>query len=130
MTLELLNFDRNGPMPGYAGSLEAARNADLADRFHFWRGASGHRYACTRFARTSLPNYEDAVALFVRRRGGETTVVGIGLLSARPAIPFDTDEVHVHLVQGGPVALESALKDLSALVVRRAPLYTIDRRAA
>jgi hypothetical protein len=28
------------------------------------------------------------------------------------------------------VALESALKDLSALVVRRAPLYTIDRRAA
>jgi hypothetical protein len=130
MTLELLNFDRTDSMPGYAGSLEAARNAKLADRFHFWRGASGHRYACTRFANTSLPNYEDAVALFVRRRGGETMVVGIGLLSARPAIPFDTDEVHVHLVQGGPVALESALKDLSALVVRRAPLYTIDRRAA
>jgi len=130
MTFELLSFDRFHRLPGYAGALHAARHSALADRFHFWRGASGHRYACTRFPLTRLPAYEDAIALFVRRRGGEARVLGIGLLAARPAMPFDTDEVHVHLVRGGAEALDSALEDLSALVVRRAPLYTIERRAA
>lgn len=127
MTLELLSFDR---LPGYAGALYAARNPDLADRFHFWRGATGHRYACTRFPLTRLPAYEDAIALFVRRRGDEATVIGIAPLANKPAIPFGTDEVHVHLVRDGTEALDAALEDLSALVVRRAPLYTIERRAA
>jgi hypothetical protein len=130
MTLELLTFDHTDRLPGYAGPLQAARHPDLANRFHFWRGASGRRYACTRFAPARLPVYEDAIALFVRRRNGEANVVGIGLPADKPVMPFDTDEVHLHLVQGGAEALQAALQDLSALVVRRAPLYSIERRAA
>src|SRR5690606_25003064 len=103
---------------------------DLANRYHFWRGASGRRYACTRFSPRRLPAYEDAVALFVRRRNGEAKVVGIGLPAEKLVMPFDTDEVHLHLVQGGAEALQAALQDLSALVVRRAPLYSVERRAA
>jgi hypothetical protein len=130
MTLELLSFAPNDCLPGYAGALEAARHPDLAGRFHFWRGASGHRYACTRFAVDDLPAYEDAVALFVRRRGGDTVVLGIGSLASKSAVPFGTDEVHVHLVPGGTEALDEALADLRGLVIRRAPFYTIERRAA
>jgi len=129
MTLELLSFDRSDRLPGYAGTL-AACHPDLAGRFHFWRGASGHRYACTRFAVGDLPAYEDAVALFVRRRGDDTAVIGIASLTSKAAIPFGTEEVHVHLVRGGMEALDEALADLSALVIRRAPLYTIERHAA
>jgi hypothetical protein len=129
MTLELLSFAHSDRLPGYAGAL-AARHPDLAGRFHFWRGASGRRYACTRFALGDLPAYEDAVALFVRHRGDDTVVLGIGSLTAKSAIPFGTDEVHVHLVRGGMEALDEALADLQSLVIRRAPLYTIERRAA
>jgi hypothetical protein len=95
MTLELLSFDVSDRMPGYAGALHAARHSDLADRFHFWRGASGHRYACTRFPLTRLPAYEDAIVLFVRRRGGEASVVGIASPAVRSVMPFDTNEVHI-----------------------------------
>jgi hypothetical protein len=130
MTLELLSFAHSDRLPGYAGALEAARHPDLAGRFHFWRGASGRRYACTRFEPNDLPAYEDAVALFVRRRGEDTVVLGIGSLTAKSVIPFGTDEVHVHLVRGGAEALDEALADLHSLVIRRAPLYTIERCAA
>lgn len=126
MTLELIDLSR---IPGYAGPLHAVRNPDLADRFHFWRGASGRRYACTRFPLGRLPAYEDAISLFVRRRGNETVVLGISA-GEKMGLPFGTDEIHVHLVQDGAEAMQAAFEDLSALVIRRAPFYAIERRAA
>ena len=127
MTLELIDLSR---VPGYAGPLHAIRNPDLANRFHFWRGASGHRYACTRFPVGRVPAYEDAISLFVRRRGNETVVLGISAGEEKLVLPFGTDEIHVHLVQDGAEAMQAAFEDLSALVIRRAPFYAIDRRAA
>lgn len=127
MTLELLSFDR---LPGYAGVLEAARHPEIAGRFHFWRGGSGRRYACTRFALSRVPAYENSITLFVRRHDGEATVLGLHKGARRPFFPFGTDEVHVHLVQGGEEELQAAFEDLSTLVVRRAPLYLVERRAA
>lgn len=126
MTLELLSF---GHLPGYAGPLEAARHPELANRFHFWRGASGHRYACTRFTLARLPAYENAVYLHVRRRAGEAEVLGVST-NGKLTLPYGTDEVHVHLVQGDEEAVQAAFEDLSALTVRRAPLYGIERHAA
>jgi hypothetical protein len=126
MTLELLSF---GELPGYAGPLEAARHPELANRFHFWRGASGHRYACTRFPLARLPAYENAVYLHVRRRAGEAQVLGVST-NGKLALPYGTDEVHVHLVQGDEEAVQAAFEDLSALTVRRAPLYAVERHAA
>jgi hypothetical protein len=126
MTLEFLTLDR---LPGYAGALEAARHPELANRFHFWRAASGRRYACTRFPLSRLPAYENAVFLHVRRRGDDLIVLGIST-STRAPLSFGTEEVHAHLVQGGLEELREAFEDLSALVVRRAPLYSLERQAA
>ena len=127
MTLELIDLSR---VPGYAGPLHALRNPDLANRFHFWRGASGRRYACTRFPLGHVPAYEDAISLFVRHRGSETVVLGISAGDEKTTLPFGTEEIHVHLVQDGAEAMQAAVEDLSALVIRRAPFYASDRRAA
>ena len=126
MTLEVLPIDR---LPGYAGTLDATRHPELANRFHFWRGRSGRRYACTRFSLPRRPAYENAVYLHVRRRAGEAQVLGVST-DGKLALPAGTDEVHVHLVQGCDEDLQAAFKDLSALVLRRAPLYVIERQAA
>jgi hypothetical protein len=126
MTLEFLPTDR---LPGYAGALEAARHPDLANRFHFWRGGSGLRYASTRFSLPRRPAYENAVYLYVRRRAGEARVLGVST-DSKLALPVGTDEVHVHLVQGGDEDLQAAFEDLSALLVSRAPLFVIERQAA
>jgi hypothetical protein len=126
MTLEFLTIDR---LPGYAGALEASRHPELANRFHFWRGKSGHRYACTRFSLPRRPEYENAVYLYVRRRAGEEQVLGVGT-EGKLSLPYGTDEVHVHLVQGGDEDLQAAFEDLSALMVRRSPFYVIERQAA
>jgi len=126
MTLEFLPIDR---LPGYAGALKAARHPELANRFHFWRGASGQRYACTRFPLPRRPAYENVVYLHVRRRAGEAQVLGVST-DGKLALPCGTDEVHIHLVQGGDEELQAAFEDLAALVVHRTPLYMIERQAA
>jgi hypothetical protein len=127
MTLELANPDR---LPGYAGPLDAFRNPALANRFHFWRGASGHRYPCTRFSLRRPPSYANAVSLFVRRRGAQAVVLGISADPEGSVLPIGTEEIHLHIVRGGPEALSDALTDLAALVVRLPPLTFAERRAA
>jgi hypothetical protein len=127
MTLELANQDFR---PGYAGPLQAARNPALAERFHFWRGASGRRYACTLFSAHAATAYEEAVALFVRRRGGEPMIVAVGIGFDPASVPRGIDEVHVHLVRGGCEALAFAFRDLAALVSGRRSLYWAERHAA
>lgn len=127
MTLELVDLDR---LPGYAGTLHAARHPALANRFHFWRGISCRRYACTRFPASRVPDYADSVALFVRRRGGTVEVLGISAVPGCPVIPLGTDEVHLHIVHGGADAVETAFQDLTAAAGRHAPHAPVTRRAA
>lgn len=127
MTLELLSLEC---LPGYAGALEAARHPELAGRYHFWRGSSGNRYACTRFIPSRLPAYENAVQLYVSRTGGDMTVLGVGTSERRHSAPYGTDEVHVHLVPGSVDELRTAVEDLSALAIPRTPAYLIECRAA
>lgn len=127
MTLELVDRDR---VPGYAGPLHAARHPALANRFHFWRGLSGRRYASTRFPANRPPAYADAVSLFVRRRGGETVVLGVSAIAGSPVIPLGTEEIHLHIVRDGPEALQATFEDLSALVAPRLSRGPVARRAA
>jgi hypothetical protein len=47
-----------------------------------------------------------------------------------PVVPFGTEEVHLHIVRDGVEALEAALQDLAALVVRYEPRLSLERRAA
>jgi hypothetical protein len=66
----------------------------------------------------------------VRRRGSDVIVLSIATSNGNASVPYGTDEVHVHLVQGGPEELRAAVEDLSALVLPRPPLYIVDRQAA
>jgi hypothetical protein len=127
MTIEIVDLERT---PGYAGALHATRHPALADRFHFWRGGSGRRYAFTRFPVNRPPVYENSVSLFVRRRGFDISVLSASSAPGAPVVPLGADEIHIHLVQGGAQAVEEALRDLSALVVRRPAPYPVELRAA
>lgn len=113
MTLDFAELDR---LPGYAGPLQASQPA-LARRFHFWRGLSGRRYACSRFPANRAPGYADAVSLFVRREDGQAIVLGVSAQSDARVIPLGTEEIHLHIVPDGPEALHAALQDLGALAV-------------
>lgn len=126
MTVDVTEFE---PGPGYAGSLQT-RHPALAGRFHFWRGASGRRYAFTRFPANRPPAYENAISLFVRLRGADMTVLGASTAPGAPVVPIETEEIHVHLVQGDAEALNTALQDLSALAVRRPVPQPVELRAA
>jgi hypothetical protein len=117
-------------MPGYAGALDATRHPQLANRFHFWRGASSRRYACTLFPVNAAPSYDDAIALFVRRGRSGPVLVSVGAGIDTSSAPPDVDEIHVHLVQGGADALAFVLRDLSALVAADDSLAGVQLRAA
>jgi hypothetical protein len=127
MTLELADFDR---LPGYAGLLQAGRHPALANRFHFWRGLSGRRYVCTRFPAGRVPEYAGAVSLFVRRSGNTFDLIGASVDPGCPVIPLGTDEVHLHIVDGGDDPLESVLRDLAPLAASYGRPLNVARRAA
>ena len=99
---------------GDAGSFFAPSHPALARRFHFWHGASGHRYACSVYAPEGTPAFEGFVALFVRREGEKRSVIAVDVALDPRALPVGVDEVHLHLA-GDDEALASAYRDLSAL---------------
>jgi len=103
------------PLAGDAGPLTAPPS--MAERFHFWRGRSGRRYAFTVFNR-EVPAFERFVALYVRREGEDRIVVAVGTMK-QSGFSGDFDEVHVHLTQDDGTLIE-AMEDLAALA-RPAP---------
>lgn len=98
-------------LAGDAGPLTAP--PAMAERFRFWRGQSGRRYACTVFTRLPVPAFEQFVALYVKREGQERVVVAAGTMK-EPAFKGDFDEVHVHLTQD-EAELADAIEDLAVL---------------
>lgn len=116
--------------PGYAGPLQGTRDRTLADKFHFWRGISGQRYACTRFPVGGVPAYEDAVALFIRHTPQGPMIIGAAPGHRANAAPHSTDEVHIHLVKGGVDGVMEAYRDLAALIEFTPVLHFISRQAA
>jgi hypothetical protein len=97
-------------LAGDAGPLTAP--PEMADRFHFWRGQSGRRYAFTVFAKDYAPAFERFIALFVRRQGEARIVVAAG--TAKAAFAGGHDEIHVHLVPD-EADLAARLEDLAVL---------------
>ena len=101
---------------GDAGPFSAPSHPALARRFHFWHGASGHRYACSVYAPVEIPAFNDFVALFVRREPEEEkrTVIAVDVALDPRRLPPGYDEVHLHLA-GDDETLACAYRDLSAL---------------
>ncbi len=102
-------------LAGDAGALTAP--PEMADRFHFWRGQSGRRYAFTVFARNGVPAFEHFVALFVQRRNEDRVVVAVSV--GQKAFAGSYDEIHVHLT-ADECDLAAAMEDL-AVLARPAP---------
>jgi hypothetical protein len=99
-------------LAGDAGALTAP--PEMAERFRFWRGQSGRRYAFTVFTRETLPAaFDRFVALFVRRQGEDRIVIAVGTMQ-HAAFKADFDEIHVHLVEDD-YELAPALEDLAVL---------------
>jgi len=101
-------------LAGDAGPLAAPGNPSLAGRFHFWRGASGRRYACSVFVADSVPALELFVALFIQRNDTKRTVLAVDVSVNRHTLPANLDEIHIHLAEDND-ALVSIARDLSAL---------------
>lgn len=97
-------------LAGNAGALAAP--PEMADRFHFWRGQSGRRYAFTVFAPGGVPAFDCFVALFVRRRDENLVVAAIG--SNQAVFTGDHDAVHIHLAAAND-DLAAVTEDLAAL---------------
>jgi hypothetical protein len=102
------------PLAGDAGPLEAPGNPALAQRFHFWRGESGRRYACTVFTDGAVPAHERFVALYIRVDGTKRAVIAVDACINRPSLPVDADEIHIHLTDNDD-SLAAITNDLSAL---------------
>jgi len=85
-------------LAGDAGPLSSP-NPALADRFHFWRGASGRRYACTVFTGEPIPAYERFVVLFVKSDKEKRRVMAVDVYPNWPVLPMDADEIHIHLTE-------------------------------
>ena len=100
---------------GYEGPLHTVRHPALAERFRFWRGASGRRYVCSVFSSQTAPTYETSVALHVRRTPGGPVVVAVRAGSDARPVPA-ADEVHLHLVRNESDGFARAITDLTALV--------------
>lgn len=98
-------------LAGDAGALTAP--PEMAERFRFWRGQSGRRYAFTVFTRETLPAFDRFVALFVKREGDDRIVVAVGTMK-HAAFKADFDEIHIHLVEDD-YELAPALEDLAVL---------------
>ena len=99
---------------GDAGPFSAPSHPALARRFHFWHGASGHRYACSVYAPEGAPAFDCFVALFVRREGEKRCVIAVDVALDPRQSPASFDEVHLHLA-GDDESLAAAYRDLSAL---------------
>lgn len=122
-------------LAGDAGPLNAPGHPAIAERFHFWRGQSGHRYACTVFAGGPLPVYERFVALFIRRQDTRRAVVAVNV-SGTQTSAMDIDEIHIHLAEDDD-SLAAIAHDLSVLAEPKAqeigtfselPVFAIGRQ--
>lgn len=104
----------------------AALRAKIIDseRFCAWRGLSGRRYMASIYRFEDCPDYENVVALAVRRDpdGRRTALAGIDLgafpivalngASMRAAREQGANEIHLHLLAETPEARAAAIEDL------------------
>ncbi len=92
------------------GAAEMPGAAELAERFHFWTGASGRRYVHTVYSLVECPALPAGNYILVHRDGaGQRTVLSIGrAIEAAPSLnlaeirrrgaELGANEVHVHLL--------------------------------
>ncbi len=99
-------------------------DCDFADRFIYWRGASGRRYIHTVYEADDCPPLPGAVYVSVERDGrGPCRVLAVGCFPAHLAFNLArqadggagiglANEIHVHLLADGEDERQMILDDL------------------
>jgi len=96
---------------------------NIADRFWYWRGASGQSYIHSIYPVNDCPPLPGALFIAVSHTGGRARPVGLGRFplsfkvtmaeTVRHAVPgTDVDEVHVHLLAKGEAMANAVASDL------------------
>lgn len=91
-----------------------------ADRFWYWRGASGRKYIHSVYAWGACPPLPGAVYVAVKRHGSLRIVIAVSRFSPvwddafRAFRELDADEVHVHLLARNSAHADTVLADLTS----------------
>jgi hypothetical protein len=105
-------------MQGHPLPEKLLSEAPGADRFWFWRGASGRKYIHSIYAWGQCPPVPGAIFIAVRRIGNLRQAVAVRRF---PAVwedayaefrKLNADEVHVHLLARDDAHAESIFRDL------------------
>jgi hypothetical protein len=105
---------------GYSLSGFQPADTALAQRFWYWRGASGRAYIHSIYSRQLCPRLAGAIYLIVDASGASRQVISVGRLSADGTLPEDRrpghaiEEIHVHLLARDFTAAEQIASDLRA----------------
>ena len=107
-------------LEGYSLSGLLPADAALAERFWYWRGASGQAYIHSIYCRELCPRLAGAIYLIVHGSGATRHAVAVGRLGPDGRLPADDharqgrEEIHVHLLaRDGAVAdrIEADLRE-------------------
>jgi hypothetical protein len=107
----------NSPIPSHLNAY-----ADFADRFWYWRGASGRHYIHSVY-KPGRPPLRGGVYVAVRREGDLRQALAVGLFSEfwdegslahTHFRNLPADEIHIHLLAGIPEEARAVAQDLKA----------------
>jgi hypothetical protein len=107
----------NAPFPSHLNAY-----ADFAERFWYWRGASGRQYIHSIYNPRTCPPLPSGVFIAVERSGDVRHAIAVGLFrnmfdpdTMQLSAPAATaDELHVHLLARQPAEAEAMARDLAA----------------
>ena len=106
---------------------ESARDAGLAYRYRYWRGASGRRYLFTAISSESLADFRSVIVIHAepvaegRLRARAVYAIGEeGESDATPPRRVPGDKVFVHLLAATDEDRRQAIADLASIPVRLA----------
>lgn len=103
---------------GHSLSSSLPQDIGLADRFWYWRGASGRAYIHSIYCRDLCPPVPGAIFVIVHKRGGSRLAVCVGRTGADGKIPDmplpagGEEEIHLHLLARDAGAAMDVLRDM------------------
>jgi hypothetical protein len=105
---------------GFPLSVSFPQDFSDADRFWYWRGASGQKYIHSVYPRGTCPPVPGAVFIAVRKIGNLRTAIAVDRFASvwddcfDAFGEYDADEIHVHLLARNSDAANRVLQDLQA----------------
>jgi hypothetical protein len=115
---------------GYSLSSSLPQDIGLAERFWYWRGASGQAFIHSIYSRELCPPVPSAVFVIVHRHGNVRHAICAGRIGVDGKIPdmappsAGEEEIHLHLLARDTKAAIEILRDIEEAMAgpgRQAP---------